>query len=892
MATLALGAAFSGLASSLGAAAVIAPVITGIGVAVGSFLDNAFILPALFPPPDIEGPRLSEIRTSFAEEGSPINFGYGSTVRTNGTVIWTSDLQEVKVEEEVGGKGGGQKVTRYEYLISMAVMFAEMNDGQTASVVEITGTGKPIYRVPQSIAYVGLANASATVTVQSQSHFDVTSANTSLGSFIAGGEVIISGFSNAANNGTFVIISATADAGAGTSRLRLRNSAAVSETGASVTITQQTDAFNDANVESVEIHQGSLVQLPSATIEAFEGVGNVPAWRGYAYVVLKNLNLTDFGNVPPQINITWKPGTTATAGGMVNDLTEKAGLGASWATIASSLSYPVDGYPLQGVVALSSAVQPIAIAANMLAQGREGALEFFARTGATIIDVDAADLSSHEIGSESRERPIQVQDANENEIAERVTVRYLDNQNRLQGGAQSARATTAGAPNTERTINLPLVLNDAAADAQEIAQRVLFDSFNRRETIRISLPPSYMHVQENDVLRIVALGRTWYLLVRKIDRGANYVLQLECTAEIRDSLVQVAASEAPLGGSVAFDTTNLVIVFYPSDTPGPGPGPGPGPIPNPNPGTPSIIIPFAHTDPNRSESLACLYSKRVYEADSEYREIGKLGVESTLGFATTALGFADITCNFEDVTNTVDVELWRGSMVSPADDARWRDGDLAVKIENEIVFVKTATLIGERTYRLSGLLRGMLGTGDGIGDHGIGDAVTVISSTGIRDSVIEIPWTWVGSSRSFKMVPLGRDVSEVEEVRLQIRNAGVTPQGPVDLVSNRDTNGDIALRWAWIPLTRYALFGDAPAPVFPMPELIFEVDIRVSEIVTYTQEVRGTNVIEILQSDLTAAGIATTDDVDCLVYQINPQLGGTGRGLASSAHTIGPSPVP
>ena len=48
------------------------------------------------------------------------------------------------------------------------------------------------------------------------------------------------------------------------------------------------------------LHRGTEDQLPDPLIEAFEGVA--PAYRGTAYVVIENLDLTPYGNRIPQFN--------------------------------------------------------------------------------------------------------------------------------------------------------------------------------------------------------------------------------------------------------------------------------------------------------------------------------------------------------------------------------------------------------------------------------------------------------------------------------------------------------------------------------------------------------------------------------------------------------------
>ena len=49
------------------------------------------------------------------------------------------------------------------------------------------------------------------------------------------------------------------------------------------------------------VYKGDETQLPSEVIERTEGVGNVPAYRGVAYVVFDDLPLADYGNALPNL---------------------------------------------------------------------------------------------------------------------------------------------------------------------------------------------------------------------------------------------------------------------------------------------------------------------------------------------------------------------------------------------------------------------------------------------------------------------------------------------------------------------------------------------------------------------------------------------------------------
>ncbi|MEQ9144371.1 MAG: glycoside hydrolase/phage tail family protein [Parvibaculaceae bacterium] len=49
------------------------------------------------------------------------------------------------------------------------------------------------------------------------------------------------------------------------------------------------------------LHRGTETQGPDSTIEAVEGAGNVPAYKGVAYIVFDDLPLAEFGNRLPQL---------------------------------------------------------------------------------------------------------------------------------------------------------------------------------------------------------------------------------------------------------------------------------------------------------------------------------------------------------------------------------------------------------------------------------------------------------------------------------------------------------------------------------------------------------------------------------------------------------------
>ena len=66
---------------------------------------------------------------------------------------------------------------------------------------------------------------------------------------------------------------------------------------------------------NMQVYKGGADQLPDPVIEAIEGPGMVPAYRGTAYVVMENLALARFGNRVPQFSfevVRQEPSTSST----------------------------------------------------------------------------------------------------------------------------------------------------------------------------------------------------------------------------------------------------------------------------------------------------------------------------------------------------------------------------------------------------------------------------------------------------------------------------------------------------------------------------------------------------------------------------------------------------
>ena len=206
-----------------------------LGAQIG-FLAGGAIGGAVFPEKHfIEGPRLADLDFQSSAHGLPIAVVFG-TKRLAGNVIWATQIKETRKETRI--ESGGGKGGGSE---QVAVSFTYSVD-MAVAICE-----GPIVGIRKVWADTKLVYNSST--------------DASVGEQIA-------------------------------SLVKLR----LEIEGGS---TQVLNTFAPGAIGSALIYKGTQTQDPDPTIETDKGVGDVPAYRGLAYIVFDELQLANFGNRIP-----------------------------------------------------------------------------------------------------------------------------------------------------------------------------------------------------------------------------------------------------------------------------------------------------------------------------------------------------------------------------------------------------------------------------------------------------------------------------------------------------------------------------------------------------------------------------------------------------------------
>lgn len=206
---------------------------------------------------------------------------------------------------------------------------------------------------------------------------------------------------------------------------------------------------------SLRVHTGHADQMCDPLMEAELGSA-CPAFRGCAYVVFEDLDLTDFGNRIPALNFEV---VASDAARMLDDLLEGTAIGTADRTAFPQLAgFAYEGGSLRDLAQLVDRIHPLAPQAQV--------------DGVTLGPVPASDAQAIRLGPPAAwddgdfgQQGGYVRSRSEGRTAGMAAIRYYDPARDYQPGLQH----TDNAPLHARTFQFPGAFS--ASDARLLAQR-------------------------------------------------------------------------------------------------------------------------------------------------------------------------------------------------------------------------------------------------------------------------------------------------------------------------------------------------------------------------------------------------------------------------------------
>jgi len=465
------------------------------------------------------------------------------------------------------------------------------------------------------------------------------------------------------------------------------------------------------------------------------------------------------------------------AADVIEDICDRVGI---TALDVSDIADTIDGYQIAGQMAGAEAIMPLLRSIHAYPVESEWLLFFKSLGAASVATIDADHLGQREYGSDPIP-PLVISDPDSNALPRKLQVHYISTDNGLQAGMQEAE-NYAGASKQVVSVRLPRVMSDA--DAAVLAWQLL-QLASEQTGYKFSLPKSYGNLDAGDAVTMPTAQGNRRVLISKIDRGYNGILECEGVSDSPENLNAVAVAAGSGVRDVVIPSSGfprVVVIDGPllrdADLDHPGP----------------YLAPFTY---GSGFPGVVMYAS----ADGQtYTEFGSVISQPAVGVCetvpTSGIDFEDW-----DSTNTLRITLRTGDTLSSTTEANVLAGANAIawgaEGRWEIIQFKTATLISTGVYDLSDLLRGRRGTDWAMDLHEENDRMVLLSeSTMTRHSV---PNGAIDTDRYYKAVIMGGQIENAVERDMTISKAALMPYAPIDIDSTM-SGKDINITWQ--PRTR------------------------------------------------------------------------------------------
>lgn len=505
------------------------------------------------------------------------------------------------------------------------------------------------------------------------------------------------------------------------------------------------------------LYLGDEEQEVDPLIAAAEGAGQAPAFRGMAYAVFEDFQLTDYGNRIPSLSFEVEADAGPVAIGEIAAMLSDGALVAG-ATPALT-GFAAAGDSIRGAIEALAAVVPLSLR-------DDGTSLALAAGPGPSTGIGADEAGAEGPGADGRS---EFEQRSADSVAGEVAVSYHDAGRDYQTGLQ--RATDGRPGGKVERLALPAVLG--AGRAKAIAEGRLAALQAGRATAKLHLGCRRAAVRPGDHVRIEGRSGLW-----KVERWtlSAMVASLEL---VRVQSGQVpensdASAGRPIGHpDLLHGPTTLRLMDIPAIAEEPV-------------GRPQLFAAAAGVEPGWRR--AALMMSR--DGGSSWQEAGPTAAPAVIGTALTRLGPGGSA--LFDERNSVEVQLLNDRMsLESRDETALLTGAGLALLGEELIQFGTAEPLGSGRYRLSRLLRGRRGTEWAAAGHEAGDAFVLVGPRCLTP--IDVGAAYLGAELQVMAVGLGDEEPGAE--RRLVTGEAIRPPSCVHLRAAREPNGDIRLRW-------------------------------------------------------------------------------------------------
>lgn len=497
------------------------------------------------------------------------------------------------------------------------------------------------------------------------------------------------------------------------------------------------------------LHPGGEEQDPDPLIAAAEGAGQAPAYRGTAYAVFENFQLEDYGNRIPSLTFEIEADAGPVAIGAI-----AAAL--SGGAVSAGATPEVAGYAASGD-SVRGALQALTDIVPLSLQDSGASLRLSVAEGEA--------FAIGRIEENGRRELIRRASA---ALAGEVSLTYYDPARDYQTGLQRAYRGAAQAARVDRRA---LAAALAAETAKAFAERRLAATWAERRNARLSLGWKRAELRPGDLVRLEGESGTWRIVRWRL--GAMTVGLELAGAGVQGRPVAAGPGRPVLPPDLMAGETLLRFFDLPLGQ-------------ESGAARPLLVAIAAGTEPGWRQAALEI----SYDEGTTWEAVGRTAAPAVVGTALGALEPGGST--LFDRRGSVEVELANGAMwLESRSDAALAGGANLALLGSELIQFGSAEPVGERRFRLSGLLRGRRGTEWAATGHVAGEGFALIDAAALV--AIEAPLGSAGGSA--RLIAHGIGDSAPAEAGIPIGGERLRPPAPVHLKAVSAANGDVAISW-------------------------------------------------------------------------------------------------
>lgn len=632
---------------------------------------------------------------------------------------------------------------------------------------------------------------------------------------------------------------------------------------------------NEAYAATFVLYVGDETQLADPTIEADKGVGNVPAFRGLAYIVYPNRKLRDDQG---QRHPTFKFEVHVPVGGYYDTDDSPADLQSIITLICARCGYDtvtqvdasdmaattVDGYVINRVMAGRDALVPLRSVGLFDCVESGPKLKFVKRGHAPVVTLGETDIGVYDDSDSSSSDPdaaVTVVETQEVELPRQIRVQYTSSDLDYEDGEQLSPSRFDTDSVNDVDIEIAVVMSDT--QALQLAEVLWASAWAARYTYTYAVDQGFAYIEPSDCVLLPVQGSLVRARTDKVNDASQILRKITAISDDDGSYVSesiAAAPGRPRQTLSVLSNSLMVLMDLPAindadDDPG------------------FYAVAYGDMSGNAWNS-AVIYKSS--DAGVTFNQMATLAGSPPIAQLTADLP-AGITTTWDD-ENIVFVQAIKGEFDSRTDDAVLGGANtVAVGADGrwEVLQFGVAEFHEDTAgdfYQLSHLLRGRRGTEHNVGTGTTGDKVVGLTMGNLYRLPLQA--SELNKAIVYKAVSAGLLFATGIDQTFTGHGVALKPFSPV-YAAGEFSGSDFVISWIRRDRLSQVLNVSVDLPNSDVPEA-YDVDVFDGTAVVRTLH-SSTPTVTYLAADITADFGSAPTSFTVAIYQLSPSI---GRGYA------------